>query len=572
MCRILYILIVLYCHLPHFYVTLQSSSEKESIHELIFDEIGAIKRKVWVDMTAQIRDLDGKIAGLTSAGKTCECKSFGKNNVSDQDNLVTYQDYVRLLKGFNEEKFITKAMEHRLQDALLKISELEHELGIYKQETDSLKVEFDTFSNELRKTANGLSNIHSSVIDLQSADDELRKGIDSVNGTCFDFHNFNTGFLGPSFVSEWMFMRAHDQENVQRVVQHGLGVLPFKVEVQIRPTTGPNAGWVFHGDSAFQSDDDYGEVYGGIVYLYNETHVILVAPTKSNNQDAGVVVNTGSANFRRIGNNHQTATEAYVRVKVWAPSDFPKPDFKTDWLPLDVANSSLSYYELKHGLSGYPRFINVQIRCHAADYSVVSEGLGATMMHRKNSNAGGVVYAFSDKDVRLWTGYLESTSDNGHYRLIGYSDGWGSLPIKGVNILKGEFRILSWNRSAPTHYDFDTEVKTERNAYFSEWSAYENISFDRDLLSFYVEAIDGVNKGYRFRGYGNSQSIDSPFGGAVYAFNSGGDFRIWRPNATTGGYLIHVHSPYGNGKHVQASTNGQYVSTLIRKSNQVSKR
>jgi hypothetical protein len=400
------------------YIATESDTSAH-VHELIFDEINNIKRKVWIDLSAEIKSLAAKFDEFKFDKTTCECHLNSNSIDRRKDDYVKLSDYVTLVKGFNDEKVISRGREQQLQKSLIQILALENELKLLKQENSELRQGFNVTSQKLSNVTKKLENTFSSVEDLVTSKNDIKEDITLLNRSCYDLNeNVDSDFLAPSFVSEWMLMRAQDQDYVQRIIPHGLGVLPYKVEVQIRPTSGSNAGWIFHGDPAFQSDDDYGKTYGGIVYLYNETHVILVAPNKSNNQNAGVIINTGEANFKRTGNNHQTEIEAFVRCKVWAPSDFPEPDFKTDWLPLDIQNSSLSFYELEHKLSGYPRFINVQIRCNGSNYNVVSEGLGAAMMHRKYSNTGGVVYAFSDSDVRLWSGYLESLSDNGHYRLI----------------------------------------------------------------------------------------------------------------------------------------------------------
>lgn len=53
--------------------------------------------------------------------------------------------------------------------------------------------------------------------------------------------------------------------------------MPIKVDVQIKIVKN-NEDYVFTGTGTAQRDNDDSPDYGGIVYVYNEVHVILYTP------------------------------------------------------------------------------------------------------------------------------------------------------------------------------------------------------------------------------------------------------------------------------------------------------
>lgn len=559
----------------HFVNSQSSLEELELAQDMILDDIRAIRRKVWINVATDFRTLEKKIENVekrclrdgsqqegnktyTSSGENASWNSLNKH-----DNALN----LLLLKGLKEEKMKTRQLEETLKQSINDITDMRSVLNEYKTITDKLSADLSLTEQKLIMATQDSENLRQNVLTLQKVQDNLSQDLNLVNVSVHSKQDKTKYMIHkPTFISEWILMRAQDIKFADRTVPHGLGTLPYKVDVQIRPTSGPNAGWIFSGDSAIQSDDDIpGEVYGGVVYFYDETNVYIEVPVKNNGRDLGVTINTGEANNRRLGNNHQTSLEAYVRVKAWAPSDFPEPDMKSDWLPLDITNKSQTFYELTHGFNDYPGLLNIQIRRRSNGRSLISEGLGATLIDRPYSGAGGVVHAFNENVTRIWAGYVSNTTGNYHYRLLGNTDGWGHSIIRSISAIKGHFRVLAWSQFKVTDKSQDFE-KHEENHEFAEWSVFKKFSPDFDLFSFYVQANDGVNKGFRFPGYGNSQSIDSPFGGAVYAYSPNGDVRIWRPNPAVNGYLVHVHDPYGNGAYAQASNDAHYVSTLLRSS------
>ena len=55
----------------------------------------------------------------------------------------------------------------------------------------------------------------------------------------------------------------------------------------IKPEEGLDKDWVFEAGSSQQADDDLPWLYCGIIYNYNETHVVLNAPHNNNQFSSG---------------------------------------------------------------------------------------------------------------------------------------------------------------------------------------------------------------------------------------------------------------------------------------------
>ncbi|XP_033755697.1 uncharacterized protein LOC117338453 [Pecten maximus] len=99
----------------------------------------------------------------------------------------------------------------------------------------------------------------------------------------------------PAFISNFTSMRAQSATESTLTIAHGLGEVPIKVEVQVRPSPGrPNTEYVFPGLGSAQSDDDLPQTYGGVVYKYNDQYVMLAVPAKNNHSPTGVTIYTVS--------------------------------------------------------------------------------------------------------------------------------------------------------------------------------------------------------------------------------------------------------------------------------------
>ncbi|WAR17066.1 hypothetical protein MAR_031660, partial [Mya arenaria] len=118
------------------------------------------------------------------------------------------------------------------------------------------------------------------------------------------------GLAPPSYVSQWMSMHPKDGPRELEFV-HGFFELPANVEIQ--------------------SSDDVTEDSGSVVYIYNETVVIVKCPDGVNKKLKSLT--TGDS---WSGKNRIKEDAISVRVRVWRTSDFPEPSFQSSWLPLSV--------------------------------------------------------------------------------------------------------------------------------------------------------------------------------------------------------------------------------------------
>ena len=100
----------------------------------------------------------------------------------------------------------------------------------------------------------------------------------------------------PAVVSDydsgWFEMSSQAGSDSYKEVQHGLGCFPGHVKVMVKATDGSNAGFVFEGVGAAQTDDDQDQ-YGGVVFAYNDSSVRIWAPSRHNGNSNGRMIFVG---------------------------------------------------------------------------------------------------------------------------------------------------------------------------------------------------------------------------------------------------------------------------------------
>lgn len=92
------------------------------------------------------------------------------------------------------------------------------------------------------------------------------------------------------FISEWYPIEAQKKSPV--TILHPLQGKPAKVEVQVKVQK-DGRDVIFPASGSAQRDDDSDNVYGGVVYFYNEHHVKIFVPIKSSHTDKGVIIFSG---------------------------------------------------------------------------------------------------------------------------------------------------------------------------------------------------------------------------------------------------------------------------------------
>jgi hypothetical protein len=82
----------------------------------------------------------------------------------------------------------------------------------------------------------------------------------------------------PSFVSGWINMTTSSTSSEQTIL-HDLQELPLLVQVEAKTED----GWMFPGLGSAQGDDDHGDKYGGVVFIFNSTCIKVFVPSQGNN-------------------------------------------------------------------------------------------------------------------------------------------------------------------------------------------------------------------------------------------------------------------------------------------------
>ena len=531
-----------------------------AVHTSLSAEIAVLKEDLHINVLPEIERLKRV---------QCSCPEINTANNGTRNTPKADNTYVQKIedklkafhKAINYEKVRANAITSRIEalgDALGKTQ---------KDNSDSINRNRQSLENntirsiENSKDIVALSSIVDSIVDSTRIISEKIANISKCIDR--DCSMSSKAIKPPSFVSQWFLMKSQDVDLSERVIEHGLNDLPIKADVQIKATAGPGEEWIFTGDCVFQSEDDLNDEYGGVVYLYNETHVHLRAPKKNNNRESGVLINTGEQSERFIQESSYRFTAGLVRVRAWLQEDFPSPVYTSDWLSLNTEDSKKSFYEISHGLSEYPAFVTVQIR---SDSGFVSEGMGAVMSSlRAWADTGGVLYGYDDKTVRIWTSYVSKEGrfkwGNGYGGLFGSFDGWGVTGIRSNR--QGDVKVTVW--TADSFIQGKTIHKKVSNVQENKLSTMplQTMNIDIDMIMFHVQALDGPNRGFMLKGYGSNQAQVEPFGGVIYAYNQKGQIKVWRPNEDRNGFLIHINEPYGNGKLNQASNSAAYQITVL---------
>ncbi|XP_021349750.1 uncharacterized protein LOC110448043 [Mizuhopecten yessoensis] len=367
----------------------------------------------------------------------------------------------------------------------------------------------------------------------------------------------------PSFVSKWTAIKA--QDTVEIKIIHDFGELPVKVVAELKLVIAGKE-YIFNAlGSAQIDDDDYsGELYGGIICVYNEVLVHIYAP-KSASNPIGLLAYVGESGWEGPLNLNPNDTKSgHVRVKAWKQWDFPRPDFYHPWTELDVLNHNLSFHEFIHNLGGYPDYVIVQI--NGTRSGMTGEAIGSISMLKQYHGfmvLGGVMYGYSDTAIRVWAPVYLPQSTSHTVNLISTSDGWAVTTNDWLYEGQGYMRIFAWvfdelplaviTGSAAT-FDFTQNVST--NGILNQNITLEQVE---------IQVMEGPNMGFRFPGVGSvsNNGYFGPYGGLIYA-KSGSEVLLWAPVPGLDGYLFHLSDQghWGTTETYQATNNVDILITV----------
>uniref|UniRef100_K1R1M3 Uncharacterized protein n=1 Tax=Magallana gigas TaxID=29159 RepID=K1R1M3_MAGGI len=299
------------------------------------------------------------------------------------------------------------------------------------------------------------------------------------------------------YISSWIPIQAQVTSPV--IITHPLGHIPAKVDVQVKVHES-GSDYIFPASGSAQRDDDSENVYGGVVYIYNEFHVKIFVPIKNNESDKGLVIYTAS-----------------------------------------------SYQSVTHGLSRYPDLVVVQLKM---SNGYVSEAGGVTFnsVSQKSQTICGTVFAYDDQQIRIW-------SASGSYVFCA-SDGWGKDAVQSKSAtLYIQAWVLCTNQLTRTFF-MDKNNADIASPTVDRVPLKSVYSLDSMLVSVEMKALSGNNTGFTFYA-GGSAMIDKSsdaYGAIIYAYTETEVF-LWRPDiAVTNGYLIYVGGIWGAGTNNQQDT------------------
>lgn len=107
-----------------------------------------------------------------------------------------------------------------------------------------------------------------------------------------------------------------------------------------------------------------------------------------------------------------------------AGSSLPAADYDSGWFTMKSQAGTNSFKQLTHGLGVYPSRVKVLVKAiDGENEGFIFEGTGAAQNDDDIREYGGVLFAYNDWQVRLWTPDRNNNRKNG--RIINIADGWG---------------------------------------------------------------------------------------------------------------------------------------------------
>ncbi|CAC5409582.1 CSMD [Mytilus coruscus] len=331
------------------------------------------------------------------------------------------------------------------------------------------------------------------------------------------------GIAPPAFISNWIAVTANgDQSEVEFTESHGLNELPMRVDVQVRVEFN-NTYFYFNALNSAQSGS-YNNEYGGIVYMFNETNVKIIAPGPSNCGTCnGYVVYLGGANHVGPPEFPRTFKTGHIRIRAWKMCTFGKPSFLTS---IVINNDRNSFGTVSHTLSKIDLLI----------------------VH-----------------VQLQNGYI-THADGGPFSAV---EGWGITGnVYNESSVVAQIFVFKFSDLQHSPFAYGQEVLkgpgTQDLYKFPPTSAPGSSSIINYLTITPEEEVEKGNFGYSFfvPGMINGFNDSSFYGGLVFGFSSDKIY-LWRPPDDGKGCLFAVGGSWGNGVHSECSTQAKIYALGI---------
>ncbi|XP_062571253.1 uncharacterized protein LOC134233297 [Saccostrea cucullata] len=338
----------------------------------------------------------------------------------------------------------------------------------------------------------------------------------------------------PSFLSDWISMTANTSTAFINI-RHMLGELPLLVKVEAKT----DEGWIFPGFGSAQTDDDSGDLYGGVVFIYDKISIQIYVPHWNNNKKGR---KKWTAHY--IGNPYKWIgpdgikreyVSIHVRARAWKSSNMPPPSWKSG--TISVRRGECINTTLEHSLLRYPDLVVAQINTPIGTFQgqglsslavALNISLSLSLWCRLISitqHFGGVLYGVSETHIRLWS----ACNVNGQYnaaKLFSVADGWGKRGFKQEST--GNITVFVWKlTTSPQQITKRLKLADLQNHGYS-LSMPKTLTSEEFLLV-QVEVLEGPNKNFRFDGVGSVMNERDPYGGLVYGYNDT-TLGIWIPH------------------------------------------
>ncbi|XP_076075846.1 uncharacterized protein LOC143046572 [Mytilus galloprovincialis] len=263
----------------------------------------------------------------------------------------------------------------------------------------------------------------------------------------------------PDFTSSWKAISAYINPEVN--ISHGLNELPLKVEVQVKVfDTFLNKDMWFLATGSAQKGNDNPLPFGGVMYVYNNETIKIMAPGPTgctNPYCSGSLVYLGKSNtFNGNDSITRSFSVGHVRARVWRACSLPRPQFISE----EIQMSSGDFKSLTNGHNATWVIVRVHI-----DQGWVYEAQGSVFYETSSHPFGGVVFAFSDSQIRLWVPKRGAGSSSANGVPFNAINGWGE---------SGDFGYSETVRVRAFVWDFksfnNTPIVLEQTSYITSSS------------------------------------------------------------------------------------------------------
>lgn len=328
----------------------------------------------------------------------------------------------------------------------------------------------------------------------------------------------------PEYDSGWTYHASQRRNMNYEEFEFGWGEWPVECKVYVRPVEGANKGYLFEGRGDALVTDYYGP-YGGIIYRWSKNHVAIMAPSRHSGTTEGRMLHIGEG---WGGNtNLQSTDEAEIRAMCWKAS--APPDFESEWGSVNFYMSENATAAVLMDTLGRPP-VKVQVLVKQTSNSWIYPAIPMEQSHLyAYHNGGGVVYAYNQTHVRLWSpspdptrGISTSTTNMPLRVRQGWTAGRGNFDGRHVQV-----KVRAWASYPGVRDSSELEINVRDVAeppMISDKSAVVN------------EVVDGVVP----TGVVASMSASDSDAGSVlrYSLVSGNDNNAFRIDTTTGQVFV----------------------------------